>query len=50
MRKLRNQMVQEYVEDLVVLADALEAGHQFVPSLLHTAQAMIAEAQRRGWD
>lgn len=50
MRKLRNQMVHEYVEDLVVLADALETGHQFVPSLLRAADAMIAEAQRRGWD
>jgi len=33
MRKLRNQMVHEYIEDRTVLANALEAGHQFVPTL-----------------
>ena len=48
-RKLRNQMVHEYVEDLVVLSDALQAGHQFVPTLIGAADAMAAEAERRGW-
>lgn len=34
MRKLRNQMVQEYIEDPAVLASALSAGHDFVPVLV----------------
>ncbi|NMG14904.1 hypothetical protein [Aromatoleum bremense] len=48
-RKLRNQMVHEYVEDMLVLSDALQAGHRFVPVLIGAADAMEAEAQRRGW-
>ncbi len=34
MRRLRNQMVHEYIEDLAVLANALNHGHRFVPTLL----------------
>jgi len=33
MRRLRNQMVHEYIEDPVVLASALQAGHEFVRQL-----------------
>ena len=33
MRRLRNQMVHEYIEDPVVLASALQAGHDFVRRL-----------------
>ncbi|HNQ56224.1 MAG: hypothetical protein DPW12_09490 [Rhodocyclaceae bacterium] len=33
MRRLRNQMVHEYIEDPVVLASALQAGHEFVLQL-----------------
>ena len=33
MRRLRNQMVHEYVDDPAVLASALNAGHAFVPVL-----------------
>ncbi len=29
MRRLRNQMVHEYIEDLAVLASALRSGHAF---------------------
>lgn len=49
MRNLRNQMVHEYVEDPEILAGALRAGHDFVQSLVAAADAMIAEAQGRGW-
>ena len=31
MRRLRNQMVHEYTEDLAILASALRSGHTFVP-------------------
>ncbi len=48
-RRLRNQMVHEYVEDRTILASPLETGHGFVPVLTATAQRLIAEAQRRGW-
>jgi hypothetical protein len=49
MRRLRNQMVHEYVEDPSMLASALQTGHDFVPILLDTADRLIAELQRRGW-
>lgn len=40
MRRLRNQMIHEYVEDPHVLASALEAAHAFVPILVATARRM----------
>ncbi len=46
MRKLRNQMVHEYIEDLAVLCSALRTGHQFVPSLVSAANACIAQAHK----
>ena len=49
MRNLRNQMVHEYVEDPIVLSNALQTGHAFVPALIATANKMIAEIERRGW-
>lgn len=50
MRGLRNQMVHEYVEDPAVLWDALQAGRRYVPALANTAQALVSEVTRRGWD
>jgi hypothetical protein len=49
MRKLRNQMVHEYVEDLAVLASALQTGHDFVPVLTYAANKLIAEIEQRNW-
>lgn len=49
MRRLRNQMVHEYIKDPAVLADALQRGHDFVPVLVTAAAALVAELQRRGW-
>lgn len=49
MRNLRNQMVHEYVEDPVILSSALQAGHDFVPALIATANKMTSEIERRGW-
>jgi hypothetical protein len=46
MRRLRNQMVHEYIEDLTVLTSALRNGHAFVPALVATARRCTAEAQR----
>jgi hypothetical protein len=49
MRTLRNQMIHEYVEDLVVLTSALQTGHAFVVALMAAANKMTAEIERRGW-
>lgn len=46
LRKLRNQMVHEYVEDTAILADALRLGHEAVPLLCLAAQTLDAEAER----
>jgi hypothetical protein len=46
MRRLRNQMVHEYIEDLAVLASALRTGHAFVPTLVASARRCVAEARR----
>jgi len=48
-RQLRNQMIHEYVEDLSVLADALEMAHDSVAILVAASEAMVAEIERRGW-
>jgi len=46
MRRLRNQMVHEYIEDLAVLTSALRTGHAFVPLLIAAARRCVAESQR----
>ena len=46
MRRLRNQMVHEYIEDMAVLSSALRSGHAFVPKLVKAARAGIAETER----
>lgn len=45
-RKLRNQMVHEYIEDLAVLSSALRSGHAFVPLLVAAARRCVTEAER----
>lgn len=47
MRRLRNLMVHEYVGKPAELAEALAAGHGFVPQLCATAEALVAETRRR---
>lgn len=49
MRKLRNQMVHEYIEDAIVLASALQAGHEFVPTLVRVAGGLVDAIARHGW-
>ena len=46
MRKLRNQMAHEYIEDLAVLSSALRSGHAYVPTLVATARRFVAEVAR----
>ena len=42
-------MVHEYIEDMAVLSSALRSAHDFVPVLVAAANAMVAEAEQRGW-
>jgi hypothetical protein len=49
MRNLRNQMINEYVEDPVILHSALQSGHDFVSVLVAASDHMCAEVMRRGW-
>lgn len=49
LRKLRNQMVHEYIEDLTLLVSALQSGHESVPILTHAANNLLADIERRGW-
>jgi hypothetical protein len=46
MRRLRNQMVHEYIEDLTVLASALRSDHAFVPELVVAARRCVHQARR----
>lgn len=46
MRKLRNQMVHEYIEDMNILISALKAGHAFVPVLIATAQRFATQIEK----
>jgi hypothetical protein len=46
MRRLRNQMVHEYIEDMAVLSSALRTGHLFVPTLVSAARTCTAEVSR----
>jgi uncharacterized protein with HEPN domain len=50
MRKLRNQMIHDYVEDPLVLADALETAHGLVPVLTDVAGRLRGEIIGRGWN
>lgn len=46
-RKMRNQMIHEYIEDLLVLANALQAGEGFVPRLVTASERLIGQVRRR---
>jgi hypothetical protein len=50
MRKLRNQMVHDSLEDPLVLADALETAHGYVPVLTDVVNRLRGEIARRGWN
>jgi len=42
-RKLRHQMVHEYIEDLTLLTSALQTGHNHVCTLVAAGQKMMAQ-------
>ena len=45
-RKLRNQMVHEYIEDTAILISALQSGHAYVPVLISAAASLIAQVDK----
>ena len=45
-RKLRNQMVHEYIEDAAILINALQSGHAYVPVLTSAAASLIAQIDK----
>ena len=45
-RKLRNQMVHEYIEDLSLLSSALQTAHAHVPHLVHAARQMLLQTEK----
>jgi len=49
MRRLRNQMVHEYIEDPKVLSDALQTGHAFVTNLEEASVATIRTLAMHEW-
>ncbi|MDP2811220.1 MAG: hypothetical protein Q8O34_13840 [Rhodocyclaceae bacterium] len=48
-RQLRNKMIHEYMEDMAILASALQSGHDFVATLLRAANTMVNHLDSRGW-
>jgi len=49
LRKLRNRMVHEYIDDPEILAMALQEGHQAVAELGQVCENLIEAMRRRGW-
>lgn len=47
-RRLRNRLVHEYVEDPRGLAEALAQAGAFVPVLLQPAERLLVALERRG--
>jgi len=48
LRQLRNQMIHEYIEDLTILVDALQASYQHHDFIISVAEAIIADIDNRG--
>jgi len=51
LRQLRNQMIHEYIEDLTILADALQTAYQHLGFIVGVAELIISDlANRTGVD
>jgi hypothetical protein len=48
-RDMRNQMIHEYIEDLDILVNALNKGHDAVKMLVSDAQCILQDLESRGW-
>ena len=49
LRNMRNEMVHEYIEDLDILANALNKGHEHVKTLVNDAERILSDIALRGW-
>lgn len=47
-RQTRNQMIHEYIESAQILADALNAAYEYQEKIIAFANAMLADAEKRG--
>ena len=47
-RRLRNRIIRDYVENPIILADALNTAHREVPMLINAANHMTAELTNHG--
>ncbi len=48
LRQLRNQMIHEYIEDLDILVDALQAAYKNLGFIVGVANAINADLENRG--
>jgi len=49
-RQLRNQMVHDYIEDMTILAQALQAANEKVAFFEVVIDSLLADIQGRGWN
>ncbi|OQK15837.1 hypothetical protein AU255_16740 [Methyloprofundus sedimenti] len=47
LRQLRNQMIHEYIEDLAILADALQTAYQHLGFIVDVAESIITDLVSR---
>jgi hypothetical protein len=47
LRQLRNQMNHEYIEDLTILADALQAAHKHRGFIVDVGESIIRDLENR---
>ena len=47
LRQLRNQMIHEYIEDLTILADALQTAYQHLGFIVDVAESIITDLVSR---
>ena len=48
LRQLRNQMVHEYIEDLSILADALQTSFENLEFIVGVGNAIVSDLEKRG--
>lgn len=49
LRDMRNEMIHEYIEDLDILVNALNKGHEHVEMLVNDAGRILDDIEARGW-
>ena len=46
-RQLRNRMIHEYIEKIELLAESINLGRSYVPTLIQISERITRDAQRR---